>query len=279
MTTSTTPPKVPIHRLPLAKPTLQGSLSALKLEPEPSAQRRNTTFDTTSRGVWARTLPLWTEWPLRITKEEALELGVDVDKGQGVSVEDVLRRWDPVDVESTEENGLRVASSAHRLKLEPVILGVAEAARKEVLPHLDAGSPDLEADTQDPAAIALADILSGRKILSNDEYVPWSTRYCGHQFGVWAGQLGDGRAMSVIETESATGGRCEIQIKGGGRTPFSRQADGLAVLRSGVREYLGCEGELMTSCFMVNDVLFQRACANVQPSLPLVSQRPARLRF
>lgn len=242
-TTSTPTPKVPIHQLPLAQRTLQGSLTALDLDPEPSAQRRNTTFPAATRGVWARTLPLWTEWPLRITKDEALALGVDVDKGQGVSVEDVLRRWDPVDVESTaQENGLQIASSAHRLKLEPVVLGVAEAARKDVLPHLDTGSPDLEAAEQDAAATALADILSGRKVLSNEKYVPWSTRYCGHQFGQWAGQLGDGRAMSLIETESPTGGRCEIQVKGGGRTPFSRTADGLAVLRSGVREYLGCEG-------------------------------------
>lgn len=59
--------------------------------------------------------------------------------------------------------------------------------------------------------------------------------------GVWAGQLGDGRAISLLETVSAEGGRQEIQLKGAGRTPFSRTADGLAVLRSGIREYLGCE--------------------------------------
>lgn len=65
----------------------------------------------------------------------------------------------------------------------------------------------------------------------------------GHQFGSWAGQLGDGRAVSILETTTADGKRQEIQLKGAGRTPFARTADGLAVLRSGVREYLCAEGE------------------------------------
>lgn len=214
------------------------------MEPEPSAQRRSTSFPTSTRGVWAPTQPLWTEWPLRVTKEEALELGSDVDKGQGVDVEDVLRRWDPVDFEGASNNGLALGSSKHRLKLEPILLGVSEFARAEVLPHLDVGdAADTAAPTEgadSPARAVLVDVLSGRKILSGENYGPWSTRYCGHQFGEWAGQLGDGRAVSLLETTSDAG-RVEVQVKGAGRTPFARSADGLAVLRSGVREYLGCE--------------------------------------
>lgn len=65
-----------------------------------------------------------------------------------------------------------------------------------------------------------------------------STRYAGHQFGVWAGQLGDGRAISLGELITKDHKRLEIQTKGSGLTPFSRMGDGKAVIRSSVREYL-----------------------------------------
>ncbi|ORY26317.1 hypothetical protein BCR39DRAFT_258354 [Naematelia encephala] len=234
--------KVPFSRLPIPSTTLQTALPQLPLDEKPSAQRRSTTFATDSAGVWARVNPLWTSWPLRITKEEIEEMGVEVDdEGQGqVSVEDVLRRWDPVDTA-----GEGVKSSKHRLKLEPELLGVSAATLGDCLPHLDVGDAlDLcnGTSSQDSDARSeFIDLLSGRKVRTSEEYGPWSTRYHGHQFGVWAGQLGDGRAMSIFETESEAGGRQEIQLKGAGRTPFSRSADGLAVLRSGVREFLGCE--------------------------------------
>lgn len=67
-----------------------------------------------------------------------------------------------------------------------------------------------------------------------------STRYAGHQFGVWAGQLGDGRAISLGEIVNGNN-RYEIQTKGSGLTPFSRMGDGKAVIRSSVREYLCSE--------------------------------------
>jgi len=69
---------------------------------------------------------------------------------------------------------------------------------------------------------------------------PLATVYSGHQFGVWAGQLGDGRALWLGEAESARGPQ-EIQLKGAGRTPYSRMGDGRAVLRSSIREYLCSE--------------------------------------
>lgn len=69
---------------------------------------------------------------------------------------------------------------------------------------------------------------------------PLASVYSGHQFGVWAGQLGDGRALILGEV-STTQGPVEVQIKGAGRTPFSRMGDGRAVLRSSIREYLCSE--------------------------------------
>ncbi len=69
---------------------------------------------------------------------------------------------------------------------------------------------------------------------------PLATVYSGHQFGVWAGQLGDGRALLLGEIDSDAG-PMEIQIKGGGLTPYSRMGDGRAVLRSSIREFLCSE--------------------------------------
>ena len=69
---------------------------------------------------------------------------------------------------------------------------------------------------------------------------PLASVYSGHQFGHWAGQLGDGRAILLGEVTSATGGH-EIQLKGAGLTPYSRMGDGRAVLRSSIREFLCSE--------------------------------------
>ncbi|MCW2926716.1 MAG: hypothetical protein JWM86_684, partial [Thermoleophilia bacterium] len=70
---------------------------------------------------------------------------------------------------------------------------------------------------------------------------PYAMAYGGHQFGHWAGQLGDGRAMVLGTVRDRDGGRQVLQLKGAGRTPYSRFADGRAVLRSSLREYLCSE--------------------------------------
>lgn len=80
--------------------------------------------------------------------------------------------------------------------------------------------------------------LNGEKHLPGEERI--ASRYAGHQFGVWAGQLGDGRAISIGEIDTDKG-HFEIQTKGSGLTPFSRMGDGKAVIRSSVREYLCSE--------------------------------------
>ena len=80
--------------------------------------------------------------------------------------------------------------------------------------------------------------FAGNALLPGSD--PLATVYSGHQFGVWAGQLGDGRALWLGEANSARGPQ-EIQLKGAGRTPYSRMGDGRAVLRSSIREYLCSE--------------------------------------
>lgn len=74
-----------------------------------------------------------------------------------------------------------------------------------------------------------------------DNVRTYATAYAGHQFGNWAGQLGDGRAILAGEIINEAGKKTEIQWKGAGATPYSRHADGRAVLRSSVREYLMSE--------------------------------------
>ncbi len=80
-----------------------------------------------------------------------------------------------------------------------------------------------------------AEVLGGNRVLPGMQ--PYAARYGGHQFGHWAGQLGDGRAITLAEIIASDGSRQELQLKGAGRTPYSRTADGRAVLRSSVREY------------------------------------------
>jgi serine/tyrosine/threonine adenylyltransferase len=82
-------------------------------------------------------------------------------------------------------------------------------------------------------------ILAGN--LVTPSMYPYAACYAGHQFGNWAGQLGDGRAINLGTWETGSGQSWELQLKGAGPTPYSRRADGRAVLRSSVREYLMSE--------------------------------------
>ena len=84
-----------------------------------------------------------------------------------------------------------------------------------------------------------ARIFSGSELLPGSE--PFALCYGGHQFGNWAGQLGDGRAINLGEIRDVNGSHQMLQLKGAGPTPYSRTADGLAVLRSSLREYLCSE--------------------------------------
>jgi len=85
----------------------------------------------------------------------------------------------------------------------------------------------------------LVQALAGNRLVPGmDSY---AACYGGHQFGNWAGQLGDGRAITLGEVLRADGSRLELQLKGAGPTPYSRTADGRAVLRSSLREFLCSE--------------------------------------
>lgn len=91
---------------------------------------------------------------------------------------------------------------------------------------------------KDYASDLFLKVFSGNEILPNTK--PYAMCYGGHQFGHWVGQLGDGRAINLLEVEHQNK-QWTIQLKGAGKTPYSRTADGLAVLRSSIREYLCSE--------------------------------------
>jgi uncharacterized protein YdiU (UPF0061 family) len=92
---------------------------------------------------------------------------------------------------------------------------------------------------EDVASPQFAAVFGGNALLDGME--PFAVNYGGHQFGYWAGQLGDGRAITLGELIDRAGNRWELQLKGAGLTPYSRGADGRAVLRSSVREFLCSE--------------------------------------
>ena len=81
-------------------------------------------------------------------------------------------------------------------------------------------------------------VFTGNEVLPDTK--PYAMCYGGHQFGNWAGQLGDGRAINLFEVKH-NNKQWAVQLKGAGETPYSRTADGLAVLRSSIREYLCSE--------------------------------------
>jgi uncharacterized protein YdiU (UPF0061 family) len=88
------------------------------------------------------------------------------------------------------------------------------------------------------ASPALTEVLAGNRVLPG--MAPYAACYGGHQFGTWAGQLGDGRAITLGEI-THRGETWELQLKGAGPTPYSRRGDGRAVLRSSLRELVCSE--------------------------------------
>jgi len=97
----------------------------------------------------------------------------------------------------------------------------------------------LDITERDCQSDAFLQAFSGNTLLEGMR--PYAMCYGGHQFGNWAGQLGDGRAINLGEIKNDKGESWALQLKGAGPTPYSRTADGLAVLRSSIREYLCSE--------------------------------------
>ncbi|KAI0087284.1 hypothetical protein BDY19DRAFT_986070 [Irpex rosettiformis] len=268
-----TPTKVPLGSLPLplSSHTLTKNLTPDRTaaspkafrqvqHSQPSTQRRARLLSPETHFSYVAPNPL--PFPFKIVPEE----GEDVSPANQA---ELIERWLAArealqEKDITERsNGLRLHFPAGREQPRELI-GLSETGLRDCLPHLDVGDafdllglPRLTKDptneepqeTENPARRELIDILSGYATLINVEedvdksWAPWSLRYSGHQFGTWAGQLGDGRAISILATPHPSNAELtyELQLKGAGRTPFSRGADGLAVVRSSIREFLCAE--------------------------------------
>lgn len=149
-------------------------------------------------------------------------------------------------LDPSEEPGVRQVKGAcfSRVKPQPLTKPRFVAVSHEALALLGLDGEEVMDDPKGP------EYLSGSKVMPGSE--PASHCYCGHQFGQFAGQLGDGAACYLGEVKVPPGqdpellrenpsGRWEIQVKGAGLTPYSRQADGRKVLRSSIREFLCSE--------------------------------------
>ncbi len=108
-----------------------------------------------------------------------------------------------------------------------------------LLHHNSALAHDLGIDADAMQSPALLATLAGNSPWPG--YASHASVYAGHQFGTYVSQLGDGRALMIAELGTQDGRRLELQLKGAGATPYSRGADGRAVLRSSIREYLCSE--------------------------------------
>jgi len=138
----------------------------------------------------------------------------------------------PIDP-STEIRSREVLGACYsRVSPTPVVKPETLAVAREVADLLELDADFVKSDE-------FAQVFAGNRLLPGMEAV--SACYGGHQFGSWAGQLGDGRAITLGELRTSRGEHFELQLKGAGPTPYSRRADGRAVLRSSIREFLCSE--------------------------------------
>ncbi|CAK5269593.1 unnamed protein product [Mycena citricolor] len=259
-----------ISALPLAAPSqlLTQNLTPDRLTPTVSAFRSSNQKSLSRRARllapeshFSYVIPLPTSFPYDI--EPPSPDGSDNDDASGSYIENWLAAREasvaqpPIVPNAPLTKHVPQVQAAGPARL----LGISETALRDCVPHLEVGDafahlgapglagtePAEEPEDGLPEAVAaredLVDVCSGRAVLMSDTFAPWSMRYSGHQFGSWAGQLGDGRATSILVTPHPSDPvlTYELQLKGSGRTPFSRSADGLAVTRSSIREYLGSE--------------------------------------
>ena len=148
-----------------------------------------------------------------------------------LNIEDTFNKELPADP-NTENTRRQVHQACYsfvrpRVPTAPKLIHAAEASAELI------GLQEEDLRSQD-----FLDVFSGAKVL--DGSAPYAMCYGGHQFGHWAGQLGDGRAINLAEIVHQNQ-RWALQLKGAGATPYSRTADGLAVLRSSIREHLCSE--------------------------------------
>ncbi len=138
---------------------------------------------------------------------------------------------DEMPADPVAENTRRQVPNASYTRVAPT-----PVAAPKLLAWSDRLAGELGLARPSPEAI---EALAGNRVFPGMS--PYAARYGGHQFGVWARQLGDGRAITLGELTARDGARQELQLKGAGLTPYSRTADGRAVLRSSLREYVCSE--------------------------------------
>lgn len=148
-----------------------------------------------------------------------------------LNIDDTFSNQLPADVirENTRRQ-VKEAAFSHvqpRVPSAPVLLHASEAMAQE-----------LGLSSEDILSEEFLNLVSGGSVYPGTD--PYAMCYGGHQFGHWAGQLGDGRAINLFEVYEHQK-RWAVQLKGAGETPYSRSADGLAVLRSSIREHLCSE--------------------------------------
>ncbi|CRJ95868.1 hypothetical protein BN1708_002072 [Verticillium longisporum] len=175
----------------------------------------------------------------------------------GVSIADLPKTWHftcslpadsqyptPADSHETPRNQIRPRQVRNAIfsyvrpepAENPELLAVSPAAMRDI------GIKEGDETTDEFRQTVAGNRLHGWDQDKLEGGYPWAQCYGGYQFGQWAGQLGDGRAISLFETKNpATGVQYELQLKGAGLTPYSRFADGKAVLRSSIREFIVSE--------------------------------------
>src|SRR3569623_2347048 len=162
-------------------------------------------------------------------------------------------------------------------------------ARPGTLAHSREVAAQLGIDEQTCQSDDFAQVFSGNRVPAGAD--PFAACYGGHQFGSWAGQLGDGRAIALGEVLARAGGHQTLQLKGAGLTPYSRHAAGRAVLRSSVREFLCSEAMhhlgiattralslVATGDAVVRDVLYD-GTARPEPGAVVCSVAPSITRI
>jgi hypothetical protein len=132
------------------------------------------------------------------------------------------------------DHGFAALGTAYFSRVEPAPLPAPQ------LLHFNQAAAELiDLDPADAQRPEFVEIMAGNRKLAGGDYL--AMLYAGHQFGQFVPQLGDGRALLMAQVRNRQGESWDLQLKGAGQTPYSRFADGRAVLRSSIREYLGGE--------------------------------------
>lgn len=148
-----------------------------------------------------------------------------------LAIHDTFNKELPID--PIQENYIRQVENACMSNVNPTPCKAPEIIHvsEEMLENLGIREKDAHSGQ-------FLNVFSGNELYPRTN--PYAMCYGGHQFGNWAGQLGDGRAINLFEVNH-NNKSWAVQLKGAGKTPYSRTADGLAVLRSSIREYLCSE--------------------------------------